>query len=91
MHGIAERHNNLVLYSSRRSKALGTACRVLAREPEAAEIRMYQPGHMNAQGENCHNASTMRKGISHPRGKKARQAQVHPSLLEMHWQVFLTL
>lgn len=52
---------------------------------------MYQPGHINAQGENCHNASTMRKGISHPRGKKARQAQVHPSLLEMHWQAFLTL
>ena len=50
--------------------------RVLAREQEVAEIRMYQPAHVNNAGEHCHNASTARKGQSHPRGKKAKPAPV---------------
>ena len=36
---------------------------------------MYQSGHVNSSGETCHNASTMRKGVSHPRGKKAKTGQ----------------
>ena len=68
-----------------RAQAVSTIClslifhalhRVLAREPEVAEIRMYQPAHVNGTGENCHNASTQRKGISHPRGKKLKSEQV---------------
>ena len=54
--------------------------RMLAREQEVAEIRMYQPAHVNNAGEHCHKvaeiASTARKGQSHPRGKKAKPAPV---------------
>lgn len=58
--------------------------RVLAREPEVAEIRMYQPAHVNSLGENCHNASTQRKGISHPRGKRLKSGQARPQATASH-------
>ena len=61
-----------------------TLHRVLAREPEVAEIRMYQPAHVNSIGENCHNASTQRKGISHPRGKKLKSGQARPQVIASH-------
>ena len=47
---------------------------------------MYQPAHVNTPGEYCHNASTQRKGISHPRGKKLKSGQAQPPALAPHYR-----